>query len=275
MLLLEADLSQIESRFVFLLSDDPELVRLATMAPYEYDAHTANIVIVGLAKSREEVEKIRVEQPARFKQLRHLGKIVSHGAQRDMRGKTLSDNILKQLGILVPATKCEQYIANYHKRYPGIRERYFREIRRLVMRDRMLVNSWGRRIDFRYDRLDDALFRQAYSFLPQSENADLLNQRGVIPLYRYMMERFGYPPHLQVHDSLLLSVRPEDAYDVARVIESNLTKTLLIGGHKFRPFVEYKLGRDWGMADGVSFNRLPTRREFTDAAFALAEKSRE
>ena len=124
-----------------------------------------------------------------------------------------------------------------------------------------LVNSWGRHIDFRYDRLDDKLFREAYSWLPQSENADLLNQRGLYPLYLYMKSLLGYPPNVQVHDSLLVSVSHTDAYDIAEFIRSNLEQRYTIAGEPFTPFVEFKIGVSWA---GVrEFKRLPSKEEFT------------
>jgi hypothetical protein len=42
MIFLEGDLSQIESRIVFLFTGDPELVRLAKLHSTEYDGHTEN-----------------------------------------------------------------------------------------------------------------------------------------------------------------------------------------------------------------------------------------
>jgi len=265
---LEADLSQAESRVVFMLTQDPELRRLARLPSYEYDAHSDNAKVILGAK----------ETDPDWKKKRHIGKITSHGAQRDMRGAKLSGNILKELDILITPERCDQYIQAYHNRRPAIRGVYFREIRKLVMRDKMLVNSWGREIDFRYDRLDDELFRQAYSFLPQSEVADLLNQRGLYPTWLYVKSRFGFPPNVQVHDSLLVSVRPEDAYDLAVFIRNQLERPLLLAGEQLIIPVEFKLGINWGasekLREGVEFKRLPSRKEFTAAAYFLEERRR-
>lgn len=263
MIFLEADLSQAESRVVFMLTEDPELQRLATLPSWEYDAHSENAKAILGAK----------ESDPDWKRKRHIGKITSHGAQRDMRGAKLSGSILKELDILISPEKCDDYINAYHRSKPAIKGTYFRGIRRLVMRDKMLVNSWGRQIDFRYDRLDEDLFRQAYSFLPQSEVADLLNQRGLLPTWLYVKSMFGYPPNVQVHDSLLVSVMPTDAYDLARFIQSSLGHPLMLAGQKLIIPVEFKLGLNWGasekLKEGFEFKRLPTREEFTTIAWEL------
>jgi len=257
MIFLEGDLSQIESRIVFMLTGDPELVRLARLPSYEYDAHTENAKYILGAKPSD----------PDFKLKRHVGKIVSHGAQRDMHGNMLSNQILKELGILVPVDVCSAHIEAYHQRYPAIRNSYFFDIRRQMMREKMLVNSWGRRIDFRFDRLSDALYRKGYSFPPQSENADLLNRRGLLPTWKYMKATYNRPPNVQVHDSLLCSVPAVGAYDLARVIQKNLEQPIMLNGHRFTPFVEFKLGKTW--AGSVEFKKLPSKEEFTEAALQL------
>lgn len=263
MIFLEADLSQAESRVVFMLTQDPELRRLAKLPSWEYDAHSENAKDILGAKPTDPDWKIK----------RHVGKITSHGAQRDMRGAMLSGNILKELDLLISPEKCDSYISAYHAKKPAIRGSYFLNIRKLVMRDKMLVNSWGRAIDFRYDRIDDELFRQAYSFLPQSEVADLLNQRGLYPTWMYMRSSFNRPPNVQVHDSLLCSIEPEEAYDLAVFIQQSLEKPLLLGGDRLIIPVEFKLGINWGASEkfkeGVEFKRLPQRSTFTDIAREL------
>lgn len=268
MIFLEADLSQAESRVVFMLTEDPELRRLAKLPSYEYDAHSENAKNILGAK----------ESDPDWKKKRHIGKITSHGAQRDMRGAKLSGNILKELDILISPETCDKYIEAYHASKPAIRQGYFRGIRKLVMRDKMLVNSWGRQIDFRYDRLDDELFRQAYSFLPQSEVADLLNMRGLYPGWVFVKSMYGYPPNVQVHDSLLISLRPQDCYDVASFLQNQLERPLLLAGDRLIIPVEFKLGVNWGasekLKEGVEFKKLPSRAEFTEIAMELERRRR-
>lgn len=270
---LEADLSQIESRIVYILTRDPELVKLAQTKPWEFDQHTYNAAII-YKRAEEEIKADlrRAKGDPLFKiakEQRYIAKRTVHGAQRDMRGKRLHETLMLD-DRHVPIPECDAMLEVYHARFPAIRAVYFREVRRMVMRDKMIVNSWGRRIDFRYDRLDDELFRQAYSFLPQAENADWLNQHGLIPLYMYLKSLYNRPPNVQVHDSLLASVLPRDAYDIAKFIKANLEQRMLLGGSILVPYAEFKLGSSWEAE--YEFKQLPGQAEFTEMAFEVARK---
>jgi hypothetical protein len=263
MIFCEMDLSQAESRAVYVLTGDKRLWELAQLRSDEYDGHTENVKLI-FEMSDPQLKALSKEE---FKRRRFVGKKVSHGAQRGMEGPRLSDTILKDLGMLVPPATCTKYLEKYHANLPAIRGSYFYEIRRLMMRDKCLVNSWGRVLDFRYDRFDEELFRQGYSFPPQSEVADLVNEWGLMPLYYYMKSAFGYPPNLQGHDSLLASVPAVYAYDIAELLVASLERPRLLWGRPLTIPCEFKLGSDWGGQH--EFKRLPSRDEFTDVALAL------
>lgn len=273
MIFLEADLSQSEGRMVLALTNDRKLVELARTKPWEFDMHVHNAALI-FGQTPEELLSWKKTRREEYERRRYLGKRAVHGAQRDMHGGRLSQLLLMDGHVVTPEA-CDKLISQYHARVPAIKD-WFREIRKLVMRDKMLVNSWGRRIDFRYDRLDDELFRQAYSFLPQSENADLLNQWGLKPTYYFVKALLNRPPNVQVHDSLLVSVPPAYAWEVAEFIRDNLERPRLYAGNELSIPVEFKLGVNWGAdeksGEGVGFKRLPSRREFEDVAFALADK---
>ena len=269
---IEWDESQIEGRVVLALTGDKSLFEQASTRPHEWDMHTHNAALI-FGLSYEQLKKdLKSSDPAikaRAKEFRYFGKRGVHGAQRDMRGKRLSETLMLD-GVYKTAQECDRMLEAYHKSVPQIRTNYFRWVRSLVMRDRMLLNSWGRRMDFRYDRLNNELFRQAYSFLPQSECADLLNQRGVIPMHRYFMDNFGYPPNLQVHDSMLCSVDPYAAYDVAKFVARTLEYPIPCGGFRLIVPVTFKLGSTWECE--FEYDRLPSREEFTENALECARK---
>ena len=256
-----------------MLTGDKELVRLARLPSWEYDGHSANAALLFHGDDLAAFKALQKSDPKLAKLQRHVGKITSHGAQRGMRGARQSDNILKELGIYVSPEKCDSNLSIYHRRYPAIQASYFRDIRRQVMRDRLLVNSWGRVWDLKWDRIDDELYRAAYSFLPQSEVADLLNQWGLVPTYYYLKSLTGRPPNIQVHDSMLTSVAPQDAYDVAVFIAKSLERPRLYAGNQLVIPVEFKLGLNWGAdekaGEGFEFKRLPSRAEFEEKAMWL------
>ena len=272
---LEFDESQIEGRVVLALTGDAELFKQASTRPHEWDMHTHNAALIfglsyeGLKRDLKSDDKL---VKARAKEFRYFGKRGVHGAQRDMRGRRLSETLILD-GVYKTPAECDRMLEAYHASVPQIRTNYFRWIRGLVMRDRLLLNSWGRRMDFRYDRLGPELFRQAYSFLPQSECADLLNQRGVIPVHRYFMDNLGYPPNLQVHDSMLCSVEPNHAYDLAKFVEKTLEYPIPCGGFRLVVPVTFKLGSSWECE--FDWDKLPSREEFTEAALACERKVKE
>jgi hypothetical protein len=51
-----------------------------------------------------------------------------------------------------------------------------------LSKDRSLINPFGRRRIF-MDRWGDELFKEAYSFIPQSTVADKLNRDGLAYIY--------------------------------------------------------------------------------------------
>lgn len=242
---LEFDLSQVESRICLFLLGTPELGetpalqaerarmrQLALSLPWEFDGHTENAK--GIFPG-EEITKAK----------RHLGKIVSHGAQRGMGAKTLQENILKEADVYMPLGECERFLENYHRAYPLLRS-WFRSIRFQVADRIPLLNSWGRSLSFEHERLGDALYQAAYSFPMQSEAAGLIAQMGVIPAFNYLKER-GAKSRLvlQVHDSLLFSVEPTEAWDLYSFVCTSLARPLQLPGGPLPVPLECSAGRSW------------------------------
>lgn len=250
---LEVDMSQIESRVVFCLTGNEQLIELARTKPWEFDQHTYNAS-----------KLFRVPENQVTKEQRHIGKIAVHGAQRGMRGKKLSENLLKQGTVKTPH-ECDELVDRYFEEFPALNE-YFSSTRKRVLADRKLENSWGRIWDVRWEWFSDDLYRRAYSFLPQSETADLLNQWGLIPLHRHLQAlatRVQDAPRLvmQIHDALLVSTPPAYAYELAVFLQRNLERTrTLTNGVELSVPVTFKVGRTW--AGDFEMNQLPTEEEF-------------
>ena len=253
MIFLGFDLSNAENRVLLMLTRDARMVELARSAPHEVDMHRENAAVLFDVPA----ERVTKEQ-------RHLGKVISHGAQRGMKGRTLSDHILKELDVLIEPAKCERFIAAYFRKYAPVQS-YFSDIRRQVLKYRALANTWGYVMRFDYLHLDDdAVFREAYSFLPQSEVAFLLNCYGFDPVYAEMMRRYGRPPNNHSHDSLLLSVPAGDAWDVVQFVRAHLERPRVYGGNELTIPVTVSVGSTWDM--DVEFVRPPTRTQMEEAA---------
>ena len=247
---LEADLSQVEGRIVYVRSRDPALIALALKHPWEFDQHTYNAELIFGELSTN--KKTRYEQ-------RYLGKKVTHGAQRGLGGEKLSGELLKE-GYLYSPQQCDRFIHRYLDAHPGL-QKYFGEVRRTLLRDKQLVNIWGRIWPVKYERFTEDLYRRAYSWWPQSENADLLNQQGFKPLDRWLArEKLDANINVQMHDSLLVSCRAVDSYEIAAFLKRHLEQPIDYGHTKLSVPVEFKLGRSW--AGDLEFKQLPSREEF-------------
>ena len=138
--------------------------------------------------------------------------------------------------------------------------------RREVLLSRALTNCWGRMIDFTYERLSEDLFRRSYAFRPQSELSDLLNQYGFIPAARYLRETGYGRINLHEHDSLVMSVKPEHAYDVACFVRKSLERPVRYSGIELMIPIEVKVGKSWGGMH--EWKKFPSRKEFEEVAFA-------
>lgn len=258
---LEVDMSQIEGRIVYVRSGDPKLIALALKKPWEFDQHTEN--------ARGIFGQLATDK-ALFKEQRYLGKKVSHGAQRGLGGAKLAGEILKETEgrIVKSPDECSRYIAKYLAE-TGLEESYFPLVRKAILRDRALTNVWGRQWLVTHERMTEDLYRKGYSWWPQSDAGDLMNQRGVKPCMKWLARTPSLHAALnaQVHDSLLLSVLPGDAYDIAAFLQSHLETPMDYGHTRLSVPVEFKLGRTW--AGDLEYKRLPDRATFTAAAWAV------
>jgi len=126
---------------------------------------------------------------------RFWGKKANHGLNYDLGYKTFA------LYYEIPERDAKIIVESYHRAYPGIRQ-WHRTIKEALNRDRTLSNILGRNYMF-MERWGDELFKQAYSYIPQSSVAEWLNNQGVAPLY-YDTKTFGQVELLnQIHDSVI------------------------------------------------------------------------
>lgn len=255
-LFLEGDLSQAEKRVVDVLTHDAGLTANARSKPWEFDAHVHNAAII-----------FNVPVAAVTKEQRYLGKRAVHASNYGMHGKTLSEALLKD-DFVRTADECQGMIDAYLNACPAIRS-WQRAVRKQIMRTGVLTNSWGRQLSFRGERMHDETYRRGYAFVPQSEIADLLNQWGLVPLWRWLKDKkMQSKICAQVHDALLVSVTPDEAYEVASFIRWSLERPRTYEGTELTVPVEFALGRTWKKER--EFKRLPARDEFNAIVRELA-----
>ena len=249
------DMSQIEHRMCLMYTRSPRLVEIANLHPSEYDGHTDNA-------------KMIFGKDVVTKDERYLGKTTTHAAERDMRGDTLSEHILKDTdgALFIPPQRCNRMIDKFFKGLPEIKHSYFPWVIERMIRDQVLINSWGRRWKCDKRRIDKDLYRQGFSFYLQSDGVDWVMQYLYLPTYYYMMTRYNKPPNLQCHDEVVVSVPPEDAYDAAAFMVAAAEQTRQIAGAMLKCPSEVIIGNSWGDQQGVEYKRLPSKDEVTEDA---------
>ena len=245
--LVSVDLSQIESRLCYAMTGDPELIRLALSAPDEVDMHRENAARI-----------FRVAPEAVTREQRDLGKRVVHGAQRGMSGRRLHDLLLLEGWVPPPVSECDRIIGDYFRAVPQVAA-WQAHVRRLIGRLRYLQTPppWCRRLDFTFDIRNEETFRKAYSFLLQATAADIMNTYGLLGAWRATTSGDWGPQAailLQVHDELLVTVRPEYAHQVMADLATwlahpvHIPAALVVTGApvEFRAACTFKLGPRWG-----------------------------
>lgn len=215
MIFLRADESQADSRIVYALSHDPELIKLAQAKPWEFDVHK----LVGSIMFQEPESAITGDK-------RQATKKIAHGTHYDEQAQRMSDSLLKD-GYLFTPEECEIGRRRYMQRFPAIQNGYMLNTRLIVIRKRYLESSWGRRIYFPYERFGPDLYRRAYAWRAAVEVADILNQWGWIPAVNFC-EKYNLKSrvNLQVHDEVLISTTLEndECWDLMRMLRDSVER---------------------------------------------------
>jgi uracil-DNA glycosylase family 4 len=256
----EVDLSQAEFRVLAVLTGDPQMIALAQSKPWEFDIHRYNAGII-FAKAES-----AVTPPERY-----LAKRAVHAADYGMHGKKLSELLMLE-DTIVTQDYAQRLIDAYLNHHEPIRKWQART-RMLVMRDRVLSNSWGDVFSFADERLDDDTYRRAYACVPQSEVARLLNRRGLVPLWNEIRTLpLRSRIRLQVHDALVVSCAPDEAWLIYDYLRLQLERTRVYRGVPLSIPADVKLGWNWAPFDAASnptgmreFKRPPSQEEFNAA----------
>jgi DNA polymerase I-like protein with 3'-5' exonuclease and polymerase domains len=267
---LKRDLSQAESRMVYMLTGDEDLIAKARALPTEYDDHIEiALCIIGILYREGIVDSPRYEDlpVPQQKLLRFFGKMTNHGSNYGETGMMVSIALL-ELGYVVAPEICQQMIDAKMEARPAILDVFQRGIRRLITTDKILTTPLGHRLDFTHVKRDQRAFRQGYMFIPQSTVPMIMNQYGMVPLYWEIKDQ-GWRAKIrnQIHDELLISVHPEDAYEVATFLGRSLMQPveytdLTIHRRKQSMTIPSTLavGVNWGTSH--EWKAEPSRKEF-------------
>lgn len=231
----EVDLRQAESRFVAYDAADLDLITM--LEDPTKDIHK----YVAAAIYNCTQDQITHDQ-------RQLGKKSGHGANYDMHSGTFMETCLTEMDLVITKREADHILNTYHGLFPGIR-RWHESIRQEVLRFGKLTNPIGR-VRYFYGRLkDDATFREAYAYRPQSTIPDITNHLLLYALSRRTEGYVSFFPLLQIHDSLLFRF-PKNQLDkiggiCVKEIEKWHPKIELKAGRLIIP-TEFKFGQNWG-----------------------------
>ncbi len=229
---LEMDLVQAENIYVAYESGEQVLID-AFAAGLDSHAETAALIF---GKPVEEIDKGGME--------RYLGKKIVHASNYGMGPRTFKGELNKE-DFPITETECKRLLAKrfqIHAMIPA----WHRGIQAELKTTRDLRTVFGRRRLF-FERWGDALFREAYAFRPQSTVADLLNH--------YLIDLYHNCPHieplLQVHDSVLMQLKPEHREEVIEWILEHCNMSLEVGGREMRIPLEISVGPSWAEMEEV------------------------
>jgi len=242
--LCEADLAKAEAHVVAYLTQDNNMI---TSFESGIDVHSFNASKIFGVPIEEVIHEAKTKKVDQKSTMRYMGKKVVHASNYSMGAQTFSDNLATE-EIFMSQSECKQLLQNYQDRFPGLR-RWHRSIEDEVSQTRILYNLFGRPRRFLGD-MNAALFRNAYSYKPQSTVAELLN-KGMIKCSND--PRLGKDGHdirmnTTVHDSMVFSFHKSQIPNLLKIlliIDEHMKHTFTYKGKSFTIGLDAKIGRQW------------------------------
>ncbi|MCP3686033.1 MAG: hypothetical protein GY861_25590, partial [bacterium] len=243
-ILCEYDLAKAEAHVVAYLCQDANMIEAFESG---VDVHSFNASKIFNVSIEEVIEEARTKKVDQRKTMRYMGKKVVHASNYDMKGLTFSDNLAKE-GIFMNASKCTSLLEAYIDRFPGL-PRWQEKIKAEVQANRVLYNLFNRPRRF-LGIMNDALYRNAYSFIPQSTVAELLNKGTIKIANDPRLGRDGFDIDLltTVHDSDLTQLWKKPADELLQIfliIKDCMAHTFIHKGRSFSIGLDAKIGHQW------------------------------
>jgi uracil-DNA glycosylase family 4 len=169
---------------------------------------------------------------------RFWGKKCNHSLNYDLGYKSFA------LRFEMPEIQAKMLVDRFHKVYPGIRQ-YHAWVRAQLMENATLTNCYGRKRVF-LNRWGDELFKEAYSWIPQSSIADKVNRQGILFIWNNQ-QWFKYLELLnQIHDSLVFQIPIAIGWDkhaeMLLRLRDSLESPMVWHGKEFTIPLEFKFG---------------------------------
>lgn len=241
--LTEYDLAKAEAHVVAYLCQDANMIKAFESG---IDVHSFNASKI-FDKSIEEIFEDAKHRVPNKPTLRDLGKRVVHASNYNMGPQTFSDQLAAD-NIFMSTTKCKRLLYAYQDRFPGLKK-WHKRIDLEVSENKILYNLFGRPKRF-LGILGPNLFRNAYSYKPQSTVAELLN-KGMIKMsndYRLGKYRYNIDLLTTVHDSVIIQTpltQKENFVKISQIINDHMSYTFTHLGRSFRIGLDAKIGFVW------------------------------
>lgn len=226
---LQADYSQAEAVVVAHLTGNADIQRALRERA---DVHTR---MAALMFQKEEADVTKEE--------RATGKTIRHAA-----------NYAAGPGAVANELDIEEQRAKYLLRLcldaDPLLVAWHHKIRQTLEREQMtLTTPLGRKRRF-LGRWGDALFREAYAFVPQSTVGDLLNI-ALVDFYNKHGDE--YDVWLQLHDAIYLQVQASShsVLKAMNLLHQCMIKEIAVNGTQMTINVDFKVGWNWGSLRNV------------------------
>jgi len=255
-ILCEADLAKAEAHVVAYLTQDANMIESFESG---IDVHSFNASKIFNLPIEEVIHEAKTKKVDQKSTMRYMGKKVVHASNYSMGAQTFSDNLAKE-EIFMTQSECKRLLQNYQDRFPGLK-RWHHLIEEEVQNTRVLYNLFGSPRRF-LGAMNPALFRNAYSYKPQSTVAELLN-RGLIKCvndFRLGKKGFDLRMTTTVHDSIVFQFHKSqipNLLQILLIINDHMKHTFTYKGRSFTIGLDAKIGRQWAgnTADIEKFNQ--------------------
>ena len=246
MVMLASDLEKAEAMVIAWLAGDLEMIEAFEKRD---DVHWINAKkILGLPPELEyhkhEVFDLPLFGEAKeMYLLRQIGKTVEYADSYGM-GPIMLQNILIREEIYVEQSVCKRLLDQRRRARPMVVQ-WQGGIRDEIRTTRRLVTPLGDVREFR-GRLNDNLFRSAYSFIPQCTVGRILE----LAIQQLHEERpGGFEPLLNVHDEVVGQVLPENLPQAMLGIRKAMERPIEINGRILKIPCDFKTGPNWGQLE--------------------------
>lgn len=240
--MLASDLEKAEAMVIAWLAEDLDAIEAFQN---RVDVHWENTKkILGLPSDlKYEKEKDYfvpiLEDEKEMYLLRQIGKTVEYADSYGM-GPVMLQNILIREEIYLDISTCKKLLEQRRRARPMV-VRWQGSIRDEIRSTRILETPLGDRREFR-GRLNDNLFRSAYSFKPQCTVGRILE----LAIQDIHESTDIFIPLLNVHDEVVGQCREEDLESSMKVIRSCMERPLKIHDRELIIPCSFKFGKNWG-----------------------------